>query len=94
MGGAIYDSVGSLSLSNSTLSDNTASPGYGPAIYMTNQASTVTVTGCTLTDNNLNDFDLIVVDGGTLTVTNSYFHSANHTYIYGPYIDGGGNTFA
>jgi hypothetical protein len=93
MGGAIYDRVGSLSLSNSTLSDNTASPGYGPAIYMTNPISTVTVTGCTLTDNNLSDFDLIVVDGGTLTVTNSYFHSANHTYIYGPYIDGGGNTF-
>jgi hypothetical protein len=93
MGGAIYDRVGSLSLSNSTLSDNTASPGYGLAIYMTNPLATVTVTGCTLTDNNLSDYDLIVVDSGTLTVTNSYFHSANHLYNYGPYIDGGGNTF-
>src|SRR5262249_2537261 len=72
MRGPIYDKVGSLSLSNSTLSDNTASPGYGPEIYMTNPISTVTVTGCTLTDNNVSDFDLIVVDGGTLTVTNSY----------------------
>jgi hypothetical protein len=94
-GGAIYvHAAGSLSLSSSTLSDNSVGQGgYGFAIYMTHPLSKVTVTGCTLTDNNLSDYELIYVDGGTLTVTNSYFHSATHSYILGPYIDGGGNTF-
>ncbi len=93
-GGAIYANGGSLSLSNSTVSDNTANQGgYGSAIYMAYPSSKVSVTGCTVTDNNLSDYDLIWVDSGSLTVKDSYFHSANHTYISGPYTDGR-NTFA
>jgi hypothetical protein len=57
--------------------------------------SEVTVSGCTLTDN-ASGSQIIWVDGGTLTVKNSSFHGNNPSaisYIYGPYIDGGGNTF-
>jgi parallel beta-helix repeat protein len=89
-GGAIYFDGGSLSLSNSTLSNNTAPYGRGADIYMFRPTSNVTVSGCTLTDDVSGDFH-IWVDGGTLTVKNSYFHGLS---IYGPYIDGGGNTFA
>jgi parallel beta-helix repeat protein len=91
-GGAIYDD-GSLSLSNSTLSDNSAPYGRGSAIYMARQFSNVTVSGCTLTDSANGSGTLIWVDGGTLTVKNSYFHNGGAD-IYGPYTDGGGNTFA
>jgi hypothetical protein len=95
LGGAIYDYLGTLTLSNSTLADNSAPSGFGTAIYMADFRSNVTVTGCTLTDNNLSDYALIWVDGGSLTVKNSYFHNATGPYyISGPYTDGGGNTFA
>jgi hypothetical protein len=90
-GGAIENYTGSLTLSNSALADNSAQ--VGSAIYMNVWSSKVTVTGCTLTDSVPGGY-LIWVDGGTLTVKNSYFHSANGQYIYGPYKDLGGNTFA
>jgi hypothetical protein len=60
---------------------------------MTNPASTVTVTGCTLTDSASGYGYFIWVAGGSLTVTNSSFHNPDEFYIYGPYTDGGGNTF-
>jgi hypothetical protein len=93
-GGAIYEDFGSLTLSNSTLTDNSAQLGsaidMGPAYPY--GGPNVTVTGCTQTDSNTSDSYLVWVDGGTLTVKNSYFHNA-HGYIFGPYKDGGGNTF-
>jgi hypothetical protein len=95
-GGAIYEYYGSLTLSNSTLSDNSApSPyGNGSAIYMYGSSSYVTVTGCTLTDSASGYGYFIWVAGGSLTVKNSYFHNPDGLYINGPYTDGGGNTFA
>jgi predicted outer membrane repeat protein len=75
-GGAIYEYYGSLTLSNSTLSDNSAPYSYlGSAIYMYGSSSEVTVTGCTLTDSNTSDINLVWVDGGTLTVKNSDFNN-------------------
>jgi hypothetical protein len=91
-GGAIDNDTGSLTLSNSTFSDNFAQ--YGSAIYMNHWNSKVTVAGCSLTDSVTGGY-LIWVNAGTLTVKNSYFHNggANY-YICGPYKDLGGNTFA
>jgi hypothetical protein len=93
-GGAIYNYRGSLTVSNSTLSDNSAPHGYGSAIYMSPLSGNVTVTGCTLTDSAGGYGRFIWVDGGSLTVKNSYFHNPDGLYISGPYTDGGGNTFA
>jgi hypothetical protein len=47
-----------------------------------------------LTDSASGYYEFIFVDGGTLTVKNSDFHNPDGAYIYGPYTDGGGNTFA
>jgi hypothetical protein len=93
-GGAIYNYQGSLTVSNSTLSDNSAPYGYGSAIYMSPRSVNVTVTGCTLTDSAGGYGYFIWVHGGSLTVKNSYFHNPDGLYINGPYTDGGGNTFA
>jgi hypothetical protein len=93
-GGAIYNYMGSLTVSNSTLSDNSAPYGYGSAIYMGPLSGNVTVTGCTLTDSAGGYGYFIWVDGGSLTVKNSYFHNPDGLYVNWRYTDGGGNTFA
>ena len=59
----------------------------------------MTVPLCFVDSSNLTDAAsgygyLIWVDGGGLTVKNSSFHNPDGVYIYGPYTDGGGNTFA
>ena len=64
------------------------------AIYMSYGSGNLTVTSCTLTDSASGDGWFIWVDGGTLTVKNSYFHNPDGAYIHGPCTDGGGNTFA
>jgi predicted outer membrane repeat protein len=92
-GGAFYNVAGTLTISNSILSDNSVpSGGHGSAICI--ESGNVTVTGCILTDSASGYGYFIWVDGGTLTVKNSSFHNPDGVYIYGPYTDGGGNTFA
>ena len=51
---------------------------------------TLTVSGCTLSDNLAGSGGGGIYNAGTLTVSNSHFISSG---IYGRYIDGGGNTF-
>jgi predicted outer membrane repeat protein len=90
-GGAIYSYDGSLALSDSTFSDNRA--GHGSAIYLDGWTK-ATVTGCSLSDSASGYGYLIWVNAGTLSVKSTYFHNLDGLYIYGPYKDGGGNTFA
>jgi hypothetical protein len=54
----------------------------------------VTVTGCTLSDSASGYGYFIWVDSGSLSVKHSDFHNPDSYYIYGPYKDLGGNTFA
>jgi hypothetical protein len=98
-GGAIYN-AGALTVSGCTLSNNSAGEDGG-GIYNVGSA---TVNGCTLTGNSATHWD----GGGiynanylasSLTVLDSIFsgNSSGDFYpspnIYGPYTDGGGNTF-
>jgi hypothetical protein len=77
---------------------------YGCGIY---NAGTLTLSGSTISNNFSGaGFDNPVTEGGgiynagTLTVSNSTFNTnwIDGTYIenniYGPYTDGGGNTFS
>jgi hypothetical protein len=65
---------------------------YGGGIY---NAGTATVSGCTLTGNNASQGGGIYNAGtaAALTVLNSFFSSNSPDNIFGPYTDGGGNTF-
>jgi hypothetical protein len=93
-GGGIF-TYGNATISNSTFSGNSSDPGHGGAIECSFPI-TMTVSGCTLTDNNEGTGDAIYVLEGTVTISNTTF-SGNGTdwfdYIFGPWIDGGGNTF-
>ena len=90
-GGAIYNQ-GTLTLNESTLSGNSASIGFGGAIY--NAGGTVTVSGSTVSDNSAEGGlgGAIYNAGGTVTVSNSTF-SANRVsagYSWGNSGYGGG----
>jgi hypothetical protein len=105
-GGGIYN-AGTLTLTGCTISNNSAfgtavdfSSGYGGGIY---NAGTLTVSTSTLSGNvAYNGIGGGIYNAGTLTVStstfNSNFSSIFGTYtednIYGPYTDGGGNTFS
>lgn len=106
LGGGIYN-AGTLTVSSSTLSgDSAEGPGLvyptgaaGGAIY---NAGTLTVTNSTFTGNFADTAGGAIYNAGTLTVSNSTFNSTfsviDGTYtesnIYGPYTDGGGNSFS
>jgi predicted outer membrane repeat protein len=95
-GGGIFN-AGTATVSTSTLSSNSASYDGG-GIY---NGGTVTVTGCTLSSNSALDGGGIYNAGpaSALTVSNSVFSgnsaptAQNGPNIFGPYTDGGGNTF-
>ena len=92
-GGGIY-TAGTLIVSATTLSGNHAFadfPNYGGGIY-NDFGATLTVSGCTLTGNTA-DAGGGIYNAGTLTVSNSSFSSNTPDNIFGPYIDGGGNSF-
>ena len=104
-GGGIYN-AGTLTLTGCTVSNNSAfgSPldttaGYGGGIY---NAGTLTVSTSTLSGNvAYNGFGGGIYNAGTLTVSNSTFNSNFDDFgtytednIYGPYHDGGGNSFS
>jgi uncharacterized repeat protein (TIGR01451 family) len=86
-GGGIYDYLGTVNLTNSTVSGNIASGnGFGGGIA--NVAGTVTLTNSTISGNTSGE---VVAGGGVgggiandgaLTVTNSAI-SANTAYVYG-----------
>jgi hypothetical protein len=97
-GGGIYN-AGTATISNCTLSGNTTFS-FGGAIY---NAGTMTVSGCTVS-NNIADIGAGsgIYNAGTLTVSSSTFSGnfgvvgpsdPNGNNIFGPYTDGGGNTF-
>lgn len=92
-GGAIF-STGVLTVNGCTLSSNSADYGGGIA-----NAGTATVNGCTLSDNSAG-YGGGIYNTGHLAVLNSFFSgnrgatSPDYTQdIWGPYTDGGGNTF-
>jgi hypothetical protein len=98
-GGGIYN-AGSATVSNCTLSGDTA-VSFGGAIY---NAGTLTVSGC-MVSNNIADSltGAGIYNAGMLTVSDSTFSGnfgvvgpsdPNGNNIYGPYTDGGGNTFS
>jgi hypothetical protein len=98
-GAGIYNS-GKATVSNSTLSGNTATAGdhgsgEGGGIY--NSGSKMTVSNCTLSNNTAGDpgggIYNNVGKASALTVLNSVFTSNSWDNIYGPYTDGGGNSF-
>jgi hypothetical protein len=69
-GGGIYNDRATLTLSNCTISGNSAIPGSGGGIF--NAAGTLTVSATTLSSNSAGlDGGGIFNDGGTLTITNS-----------------------
>jgi hypothetical protein len=88
-GGGIYN-AGAATVSNCTLSSDSSY--QGGAIY---NAGTATVGGCTLSGDSAYEGGGIYNAGtaGALTVSNSLFGSNTPDNIFGPYTDGGGNTF-
>jgi hypothetical protein len=99
LGGGIYNAGTLTVVANSTLSGNDANS-FGGGIY---NAGTLTVANSTLSGNYAFDGGGGIYNAGTLTVTNSTFclnfssDSSGNRYtsnIYGPYTDGGGNSFS
>ena len=93
--GAIFnDSSGMLKLSDCTLSGNSAGK-WGGAIF--NYFGTATINGCTFAYNTDVDGGTIENWQGKLTVSNSSFtgntNNQPSAYIFGGFVDGGGNTF-
>jgi parallel beta-helix repeat protein/predicted outer membrane repeat protein len=104
-GGAVYSVLSQVSMTNCTLSNNTAGQNGG-AIYESG-ATTMTISGCTFSGNveNGGGFGYLTPPVGNdiynattaqqLTVSNSVF-SNNTPYsfdpIVGPWTNGGGNT--
>jgi predicted outer membrane repeat protein len=92
-GGAIYGG-GTLTVTGCTLTDNSAD-GVGGAICVGGGSSTVTINGCTITNNSAAAGGGIYNDPyspASLTVSNTTFSGNSGGDIYGPFIDGGGNT--
>ena len=71
-GGAVNNNGGSLYLSGSVFSENTAS-GDGGAIYMANAAEITAVNGCRFEKNTSIYGGAIYVVSGSLSATDSYF---------------------
>jgi predicted outer membrane repeat protein len=99
-GGGAIDNSGSAKISNCTLSSNaTWGPDYGlgNAGAIGNEAGgTMTLSGCTLSGNIANGRGGAIYNAGTaaaLTVLDSIFSGNTPDNIFGPYTDGGGNTF-
>jgi hypothetical protein len=104
-GGGIYGFSGTLAVSGCTLTDNWSSD-QGGAIFVS-PTCTATVSGCTVTNNSAWGYGYgygggiyiatSIRGGGSVTVSNTYFSGngpdPGYGAIYGPYIDGGGNTF-
>ena len=103
-GGGIYN-AGTLTITGCTISNNGAlgasvnfTSAYGGGIY---NAGTLTVINSIVSGNYATDLGGGIYNAGTLTVRTSTFNSnwidPNGTYIenniYGPYTDGGGNSF-
>jgi hypothetical protein len=93
--GAIFnDSSAMLKLSVCTLSGNSAGK-WGGAIF--NYFGTATINGCTFAYNTDVDGGTIENWQGKLTVSNSSFtgntNNQPSAYIFGGFVDGGGNTF-
>jgi hypothetical protein len=102
-GGGVYNDVRcTLTVSGGAVSGNTAygdgsgantglaiDYGYGGGIC---NFGALTVSGCTLSGNSAYEGGGIY-NGGTLTVLDSIFSSNSPDNIFGPYTDGGGNTF-
>jgi predicted outer membrane repeat protein len=88
-GGGIFNNGRTLTVSGCTLTGNTAFD-WGGAIYSDGSA---TVMGCTLIGNTANYDGGGIYNAGTLTVSNSVFSGNSPDNIFGPYTDGGGNTF-
>jgi hypothetical protein len=89
-GGGIF-TYGNATISNSTFSGNSSDLGHG--IIECSLPITLNVSGCTLTDNT---GVAIYVLEGTVTISNTTFSGYGsdwQDYIFGPWIDGGGNTF-
>jgi hypothetical protein len=88
-GGAIYNG-GTLTVSGGDVSNNVAS--YGGGIYNT---GTAMVSGCTLSGDTASQGGGIYNAGtaAALTVLDSIFSSNHPDNIFGPYTDGGGNSF-
>jgi hypothetical protein len=94
-GGGIYN-AGTATVSGCTLSGNSVKfQGQGGGIY---NAGTATVSGCTLSGNSakFQGQGGGIYNAGTaaaLTVLDSIFSSNSPDNIFGPYTDGGHNTF-
>jgi predicted outer membrane repeat protein len=89
-GGAIYN-AGALTVRDSTMFGNSAQNGGG--VY--NAAiGTMTVSGDALSDNSAVVQGGGVYNAGALTVLDSIFNGNIPDDIYGPYTDGGGNSFS
>jgi hypothetical protein len=99
-GGGIFN-AGTLTVINTTVSGNSAGNGFGGGIV---NGGTLTVTNSTFTGNVADGPGGAICNTGTLTVTHCTF-SSNYTCcdgygyqytsnIYGPYTDGGGNSFS
>jgi hypothetical protein len=94
--GAIFnDAAGVLKLSDCTLSGNSAGK-WGGAIF--NYLGTATINGCTFAYDTDVDGGTIENWQGKLTLSNSSFTGNSNNqpsaYIFGGYVDGGGNTFS
>ena len=91
LGGGIYISGGTATVSNNFLSGNSAGS-EGGAIY--NFSGTVAVSGCQITGNSAGfRGGAIYNSGGALTVSTSFFSTNTPDNIFGSFTDGGGNTF-
>ncbi len=97
-GGGIYN-AGTMTVSGGHVVDNSA--GTGGGIY---NAGTMTVSGCYVQNNSAHTTAVgVVAEGGgiynagtaaALTVSNSIFSGNSPDNIFGPYTDGGGNSFS
>jgi hypothetical protein len=97
-GGGIYN-AGTMTVSGCDVSSNSANGTFGVSaegggIY---NAGTATVSGCTLSGNSAAfGFGGGIYNAGTaaaLMVVDSIFSGNGPDNIFGPYTDGGGNTF-
>jgi hypothetical protein len=81
-GGGIYNDRATLTLSNCTISGNSAIPGNGGGIF--NDQGTLTVSNCTISGNSTwFGGGGIFNDGGTLTITNSTLTGNSASYAGG-----------
>lgn len=92
-GGAI-GTAGTVQITNSTLTGNTATTARGGAIYNTQNAS-LTLTHATVVGNSSSTFGgAVYVNSGTVTLKNSLVignSSGSYPDIYPSYVDNGGN---